>query len=352
MRNENIEKKTNLNILLVGGYPPPIGGITVHIQRLQKYCLDNLIKCYILDTTKFYRKNKKKSNLIYFLQLNKLLKIWRISDIVHFHVATFRNLLKLYILFLYFRKKKKIVTIHSGNFKRKFNKMNGMQKYLVKYLLNQTERIITVSKEQKEVIYEFGQKIFSRIIVVPAYLFPIATKVGLNLQDISKILQNNRTKLLTSGYLQHYYGYEMILDFLSSNQNYFGVFVFYGKSDPKYRKKIVSQIDKRENALFFENLTPESFNWLLKNVEIYVRNTDRDGDCVALREAAYWGIKTLASNAVRRPEGVKLFKYNNYDDFGKKMNDVMNESAVKGFVDKTNNAEKILSVYYDLLQEE
>ena len=99
MRNENIEKKTNLNILLVGGYPPPIGGITVHIQRLQKYCLDNLIKCYILDTTKFYRKNKKKSNLIYFLQLNKLLKIWRISDIVHFHVATFRNLLKLYILF-------------------------------------------------------------------------------------------------------------------------------------------------------------------------------------------------------------------------------------------------------------
>ena len=47
---------------------------------------------------------------------------------------------------------------------------------------------------------------------------------------------------------------------------------------------------------------------VLKSGNIFVRPTNTDGDSVSLREALHYGMPTVASDAVPRPEGTILFR--------------------------------------------
>ncbi|GAG82511.1 unnamed protein product, partial [marine sediment metagenome] len=64
-----------------------------------------------------------------------------------------------------------------------------------------------------------------------------------------------------SGYLQDYYGYELIIDYLENHQNYFGFFAFYGIHDKEYKNRIINRIKNMDNAHFFTDLSPQQFNW-------------------------------------------------------------------------------------------
>jgi hypothetical protein len=65
-----------------------------------------------------------------------------------------------------------------------------------------------------------------------------------------------------------------------------------------------------------------NFKSLLKQVDVYIRPTIKDGDSVAVQEALILNVKVLASNIVPRPAGVLSYKLHCFDDFIQQLNNV------------------------------
>ncbi len=69
----------------------------------------------------------------------------------------------------------------------------------------------------------------------------------------------------------------------------------------------------------FHNLSPEAFSTVLRGADLFVRPTDRDGDAVSAREARWFSIPVIASDAVPRPDGTIVFRTGDARDFSAKM---------------------------------
>lgn len=338
------------DVLLVGGYPPPYGGISVHVQRLHKFIINCGNECKILFTGFNKGKQIKNNDIVWIFNIIKLLKLRKKETIVHIHVSAFRNLLKIYLLSIFFKNQSKVITIHSGTFKKRLNRLSNFKKIFLKKILGTFNYIISVNTEQKILISSVFKVNNEKIGVIPAYIHPISSNEDFDSESVSLIKHSDKIKIVMSGYLQDYYGYDLLLDYLENNQECFGFFVFYGTHNKEYKNRIINRINNMDNASFFIDLSPQQFNWVLKNADAYVRNTDRDGDCVAIREAAYWGIKVCASNSVERPKGAELFSFNNKNEFENVIHNVINKPKLGKIEPGINYANNIYEVYKSLTQ--
>lgn len=83
--------------------------------------------------------------------------------------------------------------------------------------------------------------------------------------------------------------------------------------------------------------------------DVFVRPTNTDGDAVSLREALYFWIPSVASDAVQRPEGTVLFNSRDIDDFTAKVKDMIDiyerYKRISETVKMEDNFEKIMEVY-------
>ncbi len=345
-----MNKNKRLSVLLVGGYPPPYGGISVHIQRLHEFIINSGDECQILFTGFNKSKLIKNNDIVWFFNVIKLFRLKNTKPIIHIHVSAFRNLLKIYLLSRFFKNQSKLITIHSGTFNKKLNKQSKLKHLFLRKILGNFNYIITVNTEQKQLLSNVLRINSDKIIVIPAFIHPISSNEDFDNKDISLIEQSNKIKIVMSGYLHDYYGYDLIMDYLENHKKYFGFFVFYGTHNKKYKSRIINRIKNMDNAHFFTDLSPQQFNWLLKNTDIYVRNTDRDGDCVAIREAAYWGVKVCASDSVTRPIGTELFSCNNKFEFENAIWNVVNQPNSGKIAPGINYANNIYEVYESLTQ--
>ncbi len=85
---------------------------------------------------------------------------------------------------------------------------------------------------------------------------------------------------------------------------------------PEYSEKMRHEVDRRElhaHWLFCEPLAP--FYPMYGLADIMVRPTLSDGDALSVREALYFGLPTVASDAVPRPKEVILCRKRDQEDY-------------------------------------
>jgi hypothetical protein len=63
----------------------------------------------------------------------------------------------------------------------------------------------------------------------------------------------------------------------------------------------------------------------------------------------YWNIKVIATDVVDRPKGTVLFKYNDLNDFSKKLNKSLNLKNYGSFNYGTDNFHKIIEQYNSMV---
>jgi len=335
----------NINVLLIGSYPPPYGGISVHIERLYQFLIKKGDICKILHTGSNNLQLTNNKDIFKIFEIIKLFKIKKTNPIIHIHVSALRNLLKVFILSKVFNGQRKIITIHSGTFSKKNKNRLIFRNVLLKKVLKSFSYIITVNTQQKMLLVDKLKINTDKIFVIPAFIPPTASSREFNKENISLIKNANKIKIVMSGYLLDFYGYELVLEYLENNDQYLGFFIFYGTNSDESKKRIINRITNMKNAYYYFDLTPAGFNWVLKNSNIYVRNTDRDGDAVAIREAFYWGLSVCASNAVERPEGTILFTYNNEAEFKMAIQSINNQQGTNQNSININYADKTYTLY-------
>lgn len=149
-----------MNILMIGEYPPKIGGISTHISQLKKE-LNNLDQdVFVLtysnssEENVYYTRLPKKFRGIFFIILGffKGINIIRKNkiDLIHSHFATTPGLLGLFLSII--TRKKRILTVHGSDMNVYLKKRIMGQ--LVKFVLSNHPIIIAVSPDLSEKILQ------------------------------------------------------------------------------------------------------------------------------------------------------------------------------------------------------
>ena len=352
-------------ILLVGVYPPPYGGVSVHIERLERLINNtNNYVCRVIDVSGVEDRKKKEKKNIILLNGNKICIVIKMmfainkfkGDIIHFHVSALKNFGLAGIPLLFSNKRaRKVITIHGGSFINNYLKSNWFQKIMIKFLLKRFDHIITVNKEQSDFIKN-ELKVNVSISSIPAFLPPLYEEDSLIDNEIKSFKAIFNRIILTSGFMLKYYGFDIIIEALEEiiNEYLYSaglIIVSYTKEDINYKNKILEMIKDKENIKFYQNLTPADFATILKGSDIFIRATDRDGDAVSLREAIFFNKQVIASDCVKRPKGVILFKTMDKKDLKDKIKNVLDNPNLGRAINNENYYEELLDLYEMLISE-
>jgi len=287
-------------ILLIGPFPLPVGGVSVHLRRL-KYRLRNEFVISCIDESPVIKEdvlNVRTLNLVaYFRQLAS-------ADLVHVHSSV--PLLRfvhaaLARVFL----KKLVITLHSYRKQRLINRIFNF------FSLRLANELIAVS--------DFVARDAGRVCkVIPAYISPAPEEMVLEPSwhelvcrcraQARKIVVSNAYRL-DDFHGADLYGFDQIIGVFKNKHvtdNWIAILnvsSLEGCSEKyaRFQKEIADAGLTESIYLRNEKL---SFCALLPYADAYVRATLTDGDALSIREALSLNVRTIASDAAQRPVGV------------------------------------------------
>ncbi|MBN1679023.1 MAG: glycosyltransferase family 4 protein [Anaerolineae bacterium] len=303
-----------MKVLQIGGYPPPIGGTSVHIQRFHLYLLDHGVESRVIDYLGYGKPNRDRAVVHLPRGLaQKLITLIRVSrqttadTIVHFQVSGMgRFKWAAPLLLALFRRQPKVISIRSGLFIGDMDSRLG-RAYL-RWLLHHIRKVISVNVEIADYLAGIGIAA-DKLAVIPGFI-PQQPDPALVPKTLAQ-LDHDKTRVLTSGYLEAYYNFDVLIDCIPhlDSTRYHVVFAFYGDIDPDYERHILARLAAFENVTILRDQPPDVFVSVLAASDIYVRTTRADGDSNAVREALGLGTTVFATDCVQRPDGCALFSH-------------------------------------------
>ena len=274
-------------ILIIGTLPLPIGGVTIHTQRLITFLKNNNFKYNFFDY--------KKSSFI------RGLSLFFKSKWIHIHAYNQFFLLIVSILsFIFF--KKIIITVH-GEY--------NCKGWFINFLESISLIISSVPILLNELDHNRVKKINKNSLLISSFIPPME-EPSLSISTIDKItnLKNNTKSIFCSNAYKLVYDYNgmeiygiiELINFFNNNAN-FG-FVLSDPSDT------YSSYFNRQNIKLNDNIIVingnHSFFKVLELSDSFIRNTITDGDSISVREALFLNKKVFATNCVNRPNDVIL----------------------------------------------
>lgn len=351
------EKKPT--IAQIGIYPPPYGGVSVHIQRLNEQLKKNGFECIIYDFGKekeLRPKNVKPIKDIKGLALKYLLN--SPEDIIHYHGYDPIALL-LFSLISIIKKKTVVFTFHS--FRHEPKTISLWHKFIFRMAATADIYFIVVGPQIREMIISLGIG-NENIEVIPAFIPP-----AIRDEDIAEIPSEVRTFMANHNPVvsanasqirfyndQDLYGIDMCIDMCANLKQYYPkigfIFCLPDVGDYDYFKKMNQRIaDKciEDNFIFVTEEHP--FYPILIESDVFVRPTNTDGYGVSIAEAIYFKVPAIASDVCLRPEGTILFKSRDITNFTIKTKNVLdnyewNKKRLDE-VDLIDNSIKIIETY-------
>lgn len=326
-------------VLLLGSIPPPIGGVTIHIDRFFNLFKDNSkIELSVLDIKKktLFLKDSQIKNLfgiiVYFIKVK----------IVHIHISN--DTVKLFFALISKLMLKKVIYTHHNSLVK--------NRFIFKLMYKICDKVILVN--DKEILEDLIVK--SKTKVIPAFLPPY------QFEDLPKALEDEikafDTIISTNCYLynlidgKHVYGFDLIIEAfhnLSKNKKIKNtLLVLVDPSDTT--KEFVDSLVK--NKIFGTNkilhITQKSdFVSLVKKSDITIRATRTDGDSLSIRESLYFNIPIIASDITVRPEGTITFKSDDSIDLENKILKVL-KNKEKLEYEHIDYGTQIINLYKEL----
>jgi len=321
---------TKINVLITGPMPPPAGGISIHLQRLQ-HLLKHEFNLDFIDESSL--KNKLYFN-IKSLNLFEYLKKIRNAEILFIHSGN-RLFKKMHILAGKIFGKKVIITIHGYGKKR-----NALLRVYDQLIFNLANKIILVNPEIRQKLNLNENK----IVIKNAFLPPILSEEPklsnlIETRLIESRKQNKTIICANASRLDSYngedlYGLDIAVEAtkklvdagIQVDLIYIVSSLDTGEDRFQKAQHLIQQYQMQSSFLLINEKA--SFVKLIEQSDIVIRPTNTDGDSLTIREGLYLNKIVLASDVVQRPEGTKLFKTRNAEDLFEKM---------KSFITQKNN---------------
>jgi glycosyltransferase involved in cell wall biosynthesis len=317
-------------ILIFGTLPPPIGGVSMHLERFLFFANeDSRINIEIHDI----KKDTIKSLFLKFL----------VTDIVHIHLS---NNIKILLAICSRALGKKVIYTHH-------NSRVNSQIYFK--LINLFSNIVVLVND-KEIDLKAVNK--DKIRHVPAFLPPCSFKelpnyINDKIADSDFIISTNCFHYtLFQG--KDLYGFDILVqaynDLLVEKKlkKVLLILVDPSNSTQKYVESLLAnfKILNRSNVLYVTE--PIDFSTLIKKSNIIVRATRSDGDSLTVRESLYLGTPIVASDITYRPKDTILFKNDNSDDLKDVLFDIYSKHDIDFSGESHSFYDSIIDIYLEL----
>lgn len=332
-----------IKTLLVGCIPPPIGGISVHMNRfLESFSKPSEIELAIFDIRKIkiFKKNCKSGFFSLFPEFFH-------SKIIHTHISNKLINLILAIISKIFLKKV-IYTHHSSIF--------GNSVFL-KWIFYICDKIIVVN--QSSLACPEIRKYLSKIVVIPAFIKPYKFDEIDN--EILNFIKNYNFIIVANGFRANMwntinlYGFDLLIkayNFATEKKLIDSsalVLVDPSNTSSEIVNTLLSKMPEiTRNSVKFVGRQID-FSSLIKYASVVVRPTRTDGDALTIREAIYLDKPVIASNVVERPEGVITYDTEDYIDLANKLKDVFSKKIKLNKYTQPDFGMEIINLYKNIL---
>ncbi len=349
-----------MKVLIVGAYPPPIGGNSVHIKRLREEIHAHDFSCDVVDIYGMPSETHPTDEGVCrigpagIFALLKAIVIMRKKpyDVIHFHVSAMDRFAYagLILLLAIPAHIKSILTIHSGQFSDNYRSSPSAKRWLMRALFKKFDHIITVNNEQRLLLISLGIE-ENAVDVIPAYIPPTIELFPAAEQVIARLRIDNRLVILSSGYGEPLYGYHTIVAAIKDSpllkEKVSLLLCLYNTFTASYMAELKASMSELSSAEIMYDLTPEQFAYTLSKCDIYVRATDSDGDAVAVREAAHFDVPVIASDSSERPDFCAIFRCGDPSDLALKLVSKINSEheSLQPVDSPASNADRIIKIY-------
>lgn len=354
-----------MKIALIGPYPPPYGGISIHIKRTKLF-----LKSRNISTTIYNESNYTiKSDSIVAINYKKFIfKVPFIkADILHFHSSSkkVRMLLGFYKIF----GKNIILTLHGERLKDQLDDSNYITRKLLIKSLKNLNKIICVNPKVVNELISLGVAA-NKVSYLPAYIKPIEDEYDFkNIPEyVSDFINDTEFLISSNGAIRFYnsqdlYGLDMIIELMDKLKNNFKTVklifcVLDIQSQSEKEKRYYYSLQKRikrlniEDKILLYEVNNTEFYPILKKSKLFLRPTNTDGYGVSIAEALYYKVPSIASDVCKRPQGTIIFKPRDINDLYIKTVDVLKNYNLYKEKLKDNiqydNAETLLNIYKEL----
>ncbi|GGJ92776.1 glycosyltransferase family 4 protein [Calditerricola satsumensis] len=339
-------------VALIGVYPPPIGGISIHIKRLCNELDRRGIPYTVYDNTL----GQKDRPYVYTGPIEKwVLKYWftATESVIHCHFS--RWLVLFFLSLLKLRGKRVLFTFHS--YRGETEALPWWKKAIIRMTGWLGDRFICVSEEVAEKIAKIGIP-RHKILVISPFIPPndgphqspsLPPSVQTFLRDGSPlVVANGCVGNFFKG--EDLYGADLCVELAHRLKKEFPhirfVYCITSVVDAHYLEELKKRVESYglTNHFLFVQEQMELYP-LLQRADLFVRPTLSDGDALSIREALMFGTPVLASDAVERPEHVVVFQNRNLEDFEEKARTILREGRKINPLKPDNAVEAILELY-------
>lgn len=354
----HIKKYNKTKIIQISSFPPPIGGVSIFLQRL-KYYTDLLSRqeiCYV-DVSGINVKEKKSKGIHCISKIGIIPYLFREKPAyIVFHS---NSVFHLMINLLFARKHRFIYFAHGESILKAKNRKGWRN-----YILSKAECIVCPTEN----IYLAVKNIFPDT-AVKNISFVMLPKGIQPLQERSLTLLREKTDFVFSSYannLMNYngvniYGVDMLIEALyklrKDGYNCGIVLLMNGTTDKnKFREYMerITELGINEYFVVLDQPLNEAGR-LYVSTDAYLRPTNTDANAFSIYEALSLGVPVIASDAVPRAEGCLTFQNRNIEDFVEKTEFLIkNYYEIKQSTSKLNitgNEQELINFFDSIRQE-
>ncbi|MCP4550622.1 MAG: glycosyltransferase family 4 protein [Bacteroidetes bacterium] len=333
-------------IAIIGPFPPPIGGISIHIDRVIAVLLKKNIPFVLYNESRSKAPNGRR-----FYKAFILLNIVRIFitsyKLIHLHTTNpiLRLIFGIYGMF----GKKVYLHLHGTSLIdtiEKDNLISSLTKKLLKYVY-----IIADNLELESFVKPYNPKY---IFQIDSFLPPAFSKEVLtDFEDMYANKLNDKSFIISMvGWFKTYndqdlYGFDIaaraIKELSEKDNNVLLLASINGVINEEIYNNFLNYVKEQgieKNILLIHEDLSEIWALFLYS-DVFLRATNTDGSPLSIKEALWFDTPVIASDCIRRPKEITIFKNRDNEDLYKKL---------ELFYDKKNNTfEQKINEYKDKL---
>lgn len=321
-----------MRVINVGLFPPPYGGVSIHLQRLLQRLQTAGVDCLLIDLSGSPKRQPGVVTWTWTTAVLRLLLTRR--SIVHFHNFSPRNTILFWLLSLRHRT---ILSWHNERFLDELNEAFPLGRRVAKALLRRVGCIVVDSQKSLELARQIVSD-SSRITLIPEFLEP-ASVPPLTNRNVLELRSSHRFLLSSNAFRiafhrgQDLYGLDLLVELMrrlvhERQLDAALAFLLPGESESEYFAEIRREVDRHDltSRVLFVTRPLEEAASLWRISDVVVRATNTDGNSLSVMEALSMGVPVVASDCVDRPDGAVTFRTRDIDDLEAKVADVLTRS--------------------------
>jgi glycosyltransferase involved in cell wall biosynthesis len=312
-------------LAIIGAYPPPYGGVTVHVLRLRPLLERAGVPLIVYNACSDFEDGRQVRSvwrgrsgwMLRYLVSGPEPAVYFLSG----RLSTWLAAAWLKVV----RSRRVMVRLQNASLIG-WMRHSAWRRALAGLALRRLDGVVCVSEALREAVLRLGVAP-DRAFWFPGFLPPVEAELREAdlAEDLRGFLESFQPVLAANGKVawhagEDLYGLDLLVDLLARLKPDFPriglVFCFsdLAPADRPYLEKVRARADTLGVAgQLLLRLDPGHFLPVLRRATVFVRPTSTDGDANSVREALFLGIPVVASDAAARPEGTELFRSRDLD---------------------------------------